>query len=36
MTDKECTLATVRGGSKFVFVLDETVYRSPTRTNRIW
>ena len=26
MTDKECTLATVRGGSKFVFVLDETVY----------
>jgi hypothetical protein len=26
MTDKECTLATVRGGSKFVFVMDETVY----------
>jgi hypothetical protein len=26
MTDKECTLATVRGGSKFVFVLDDTVY----------
>jgi len=26
MTDKECTLATVRGGSKFVFVLDEKVY----------
>ncbi len=26
MTDKECTLATVRGGSKFVFVLDEQVY----------
>lgn len=23
MTDRECTLATVRGGSKFVFVLDE-------------
>ena len=27
MTDKECTLATVRGGSKFVFVLDEKVYQ---------
>jgi hypothetical protein len=27
MTDKECTLATVRGGSKFVFVLDEQVYQ---------
>jgi hypothetical protein len=26
MTDKECTLATVRGGSKFVFVMDEKVY----------
>lgn len=26
MTDKECTLATVRGGSKFVFVMHEKVY----------
>lgn len=26
MTPKECTLATVKGGSKFVFVLDEKVY----------
>src|SRR5258705_7141807 len=25
MTPKECTLATVKGGSKFVFVLDEKV-----------
>lgn len=27
MTPKECTLATVKGGSRFVFVLDEQVYR---------
>jgi hypothetical protein len=26
MTPKECTLATVKGGSRFVFVLDEKVY----------
>jgi hypothetical protein len=26
MSDKECTLATVRGGSKFVFVMHEKVY----------
>jgi hypothetical protein len=26
MTPKECTLATVKGGSRFVFVLDEQVY----------
>ena len=36
MTDKECTLATVRGGSKFVFVSRRPCTRSPTRTNRIW
>ena len=26
MTPRECTLATVKGGSKFVFVIDEKVY----------
>jgi hypothetical protein len=34
MTPKECTLATVKGGSKFVFVLDERVYAIANQDHR--